>query len=214
MSNWLKAYRESHADFAKDGTIDFIGSDPFAAFSRWFEQAAAAKEVEANAFVLSTVQHDLQPSSRIVYLKEMRQEAFVFYTNYHSHKGQDIAENAKVSMLFFWPGLMRQIRIEGVATQVPRSESEAYFASRPRESQLGAWASAQSAAMSSRQQLISALEQYDAQFPSEVPCPPHWGGYQLAPSAFEFWQGQASRLHERKCFVLENGSWTALFKQP
>jgi pyridoxamine 5'-phosphate oxidase len=207
MSEWLKAYRENHADFDHPSGIDALGSDPFIAFSNWFDQAAAAQEKEANAFVLSTASPDLRISSRILYLKELHGQSFIFYTNYLSHKGQDISRQEKVSMLFFWPGLMRQIRIEGRVQPIDAAISDAYFASRPRESQLGAWASAQSAVLPSRQALIAQFEYYDQQFPELVPRPPHWGGYALQPDYFEFWQGQPSRLHDRKSFLLQDDVW-------
>jgi pyridoxamine 5'-phosphate oxidase len=213
MSEWLKKYRENHADFDK-GSLNDVGTDPFIAFSAWFDEAVNHGEAEANAFVLSTATTEEGVSSRIVYLKELKDERFVFYTNYLSQKGQQIAAHSKVSMLFFWPGLQRQLRIEGTAEKIAEQESDAYFASRPRESQLGAWASRQSETLEGAGDLIAAFEQYDQQFPNDVPRPPHWGGYAIQATSIEFWQGRPSRLHDRVVFVAENGSWKQIRKNP
>lgn len=214
MSEWLKKYRENHADFDKGASLKDLGSNPFAAFSRWFDEAVQHGEVEANAFVLSTATADEGVSSRIVYLKELKDERFVFYTNYLSQKGQQIAKHPNVSMLFFWPGLQRQLRIEGRVDKVSEDVSDAYFASRPRESQLGAWASQQSKELAHSEDLIAAFEKYDRQFPNEVPRPPHWGGYAIQATSIEFWQGRPSRLHDRIVFVDENGQWKQIRKNP
>jgi pyridoxamine 5'-phosphate oxidase len=214
MSEWLKAYRENHADFDHPSGIDVLGLNPFLAFSTWFDEAAAAQEKEANAFVLSTLGQNSRISSRILYLKELQDQAFIFYTNYLSHKGQDISRQEKVSMLFFWPGLMRQIRIEGRVQAIDSTISDAYFASRPRESQIGAWASEQSSVLPTRSVLIERFVHYDQLFPNEVPRPPHWGGYALHAEYFEFWQGQPSRLHDRKSFSLQDGIWEVNLLNP
>ncbi|MEN9742571.1 MAG: pyridoxine/pyridoxamine 5-phosphate oxidase [Bacteroidota bacterium] len=207
MSEWLKAYRENHADFDHPSGIESLEADPFIAFSNWFDQAASAQEKEANAFVLSTLGAANRISSRILYLKELKDNAFIFYTNYLSHKGQDMSKNEKVSMLFFWSGLMRQIRIEGRVLTIDAAISDAYFESRPRESKIGAWASEQSADLPSRATLIERFEYFDQLYPNEVPRPPHWGGYALHADYFEFWQGQPSRLHDRKAYQLQDGIW-------
>lgn len=214
MSEWLKSYRENHADFDHPSGIDALGSNPFVAFSTWFDEAATAHEKEANAFVLSTLGPNARISSRILYLKELQDQAFIFYTNYLSHKGQDISRQEKVAMLFFWPGLMRQIRIEGRVQAIDAAISDAYFASRPRESQIGAWASEQSTILPTRSLLIERFEHFDQRFPNEVPRPPHWGGYALHPEYFEFWQGQPSRLHDRKSFSLKDGIWETNLLHP
>lgn len=215
MSEWLKQLRDSHSDFDKGGLIESIGEDPFKGFSIWFDEAIVNKELEANACVVSTVDaSDLQPSSRIVYLKELKDEKFIFFTNYLSHKGQDISVNPKASILFFWPGLQRQLRIEGTVSKVSAEESDAYFSSRPRESQLGAWASHQSEILEKRDDLIKRLEEFDLKFPDLVPRPSHWGGYKLEPTYFEFWQGRPSRLHDRLVFEYEGNQWKKYRKNP
>lgn len=214
MSEWLKAYRENHADFDQPSAIGSLPSDPFTAFSQWFDAAVQAQEREANAFVLSTSNAELQASARILYLKELLGKQFIFYTNYSSHKGQELGQNPKAAMLFFWPQLMRQVRIEGRVQQIDPAISDAYFASRPRESQLGAWASQQSETLTDRAALIARFEVFDQQFPSAVPRPPHWGGFALEPNYMEFWQGQPSRLHERRVYEFSENHWKSKLLNP
>lgn len=215
MSEWLAKYREDHADFDLPSAIGALPSDPFTAFSEWFDTAVQAKEVEVNACTLSTyAQSKQQVSSRILYLKELLDQQFIFYTNYASHKGNDLSSTPSASLLFFWPKLMRQIRVEGIVSKVPTEVSDAYFASRPRESQLGAWASQQSEVLTDRQELIARFEAFDAKFPNEVPRPPHWGGFALKPHYFEFWQGQPSRLHERRAYQLQQNRWQSQTLNP
>lgn len=215
MSEWINKLRDSHADFDKGGLIDSLGTNPFKGFSLWFDEAISNNEIEANACILSTIEViTLQPSSRIVYLKELKNEQFVFYTNYKSQKGIELLENPKASLLFFWPGLQRQVRIEGLVEKVSKEESDVYFASRPRESQLGAWASNQSEVLNDRNDLISRLEEFDAKYPNEVPRPPHWGGYGLSPNLIEFWQGLPSRLHDRLVFQKTSDNWSTFRKNP
>jgi pyridoxamine 5'-phosphate oxidase len=214
MSEWLKAYRENHADFDQPSAIGSLPSDPFTAFSQWFDAAVQAQEREANAFVLSTSNAELQASARILYLKELLDQQFIFYTNYSSHKGQVLSKNPKASMLFFWPQLMRQVRIEGSVQQIDPAISDAYFASRPRESQLGAWASQQSETLTDRAALIARFEAFDQQFPSVVPRPRHWGGFALEPNYMEFWQGQPSRLHERRVYEFSENHWKSKLLNP
>ena len=214
MSEWLKAYRQNHTDFDQPSAIGSLPTDPFAAFSLWFDAAVNAQEREANAFVLSTCNTQLQASARILYLKELLGHQFIFYTNYSSHKGQELEVNPHASLLFFWPQLMRQVRIEGHVQQIDPAISDAYFASRPRESQLGAWASQQSETLSDRSALIARFEAFDLQFPATVPRPPHWGGFALQPHYMEFWQGQPSRLHERRVYALSQNEWKSKLLNP
>jgi pyridoxamine 5'-phosphate oxidase len=214
MSEWLKAYRQNHTDFDQPSAIGSLPTDPFAAFSLWFDAAVNAQEREANAFVLSTCNTQLQASARILYLKELLGHQFIFYTNYSSHKGQELEVNPHASLLFFWPQLMRQVRIEGRVQQIDPAISDAYFASRPRESQLGAWASQQSETLSDRSALIARFEAFDLQFPATVPRPPHWGGFALQPHYMEFWQGQPSRLHERRVYALSQNEWKSKLLNP
>ncbi len=214
MSEWLKAYRQNHTDFDQPSAIGSLPTDPFAAFSLWFDAAVNAQEREANAFVLSTCNTQLQASARILYLKELLDHQFIFYTNYSSHKGQELEVNPHASLLFFWPQLMRQVRIEGRVQQIDPAISDAYFASRPRESQLGAWASQQSETLSDRSALIARFEAFDLQFPATVPRPPHWGGFALQPHYMEFWQGQPSRLHERRVYALSQNEWKSKLLNP
>ena len=215
MSEWINKLRHSHADFDKGGLIDSLGTNPFDGFSMWFDEAMVNKEVEVNACVLSTVDNTtFQPTSRTVYLKELNKGLFVFYTNYKSQKGKELLENPKAALLFFWPGLQRQVRIEGIVEKVSVEESDTYFASRPRESQLGAWASYQSEILRDRNELIIRLEELEVTYPNHVPRPPHWGGYALSPELVEFWQGLPSRLHDRLIFQKTGENWSTFRKNP
>lgn len=203
----LKKFREGHDEFDNGHLECFDVSEPFDLFQSWTKEAVEIGELEANAFILSTVDRENQPSSRILYLKELIDGKLVFYTNYNSKKGQDIEINTKVSMLFFWPQSSRQIRVQGECTKVASTVSDDYFASRPRGSQIGAWASHQSETLTTRDELEDRVKEYEAKFEGEVPRPPHWGGYEVKPTRFEFWQGRPSRLHDRIVFSEENGIW-------
>lgn len=206
MSNPLDQLRDNHSDFSKNQEA-FQFNDPFLAFDSWFNSAVSSGEKEANAMVISTVNEAMKPSARVVYLKEISNQQFVFYTNYLSHKGKDLQQNPNASLLFFWPGLERQIRIEGIVNKISETESDAYFASRPRESQLGAWASHQSEPLTEMGEIMQRFKDLELEFPGEVPRPKHWGGMALRPTYLEFWQGKASRLHERVCFTLNDDKW-------
>jgi pyridoxamine 5'-phosphate oxidase len=176
---------------------DTASADPFAQFGVWFDDAKAASVPEPTAMALSTSSTHGSPSSRMVLLKEWGARGFVFYTNYGSRKGREIEHNAHVALLFFWPTLHRQIRIEGTAARVTREESAAYFRTRPRQAQVGAWASAQSTVVS-RGELDKRVAELEAEYAGrEVPVPPFWGGFRVAPDVFEFWQGRDHRLHDR-----------------
>jgi pyridoxamine 5'-phosphate oxidase len=196
LSGLRKNYESGHL-----GERDLADS-PYDQFALWFRQASDAHIPEPNAMILSTSGRSGTPSSRVVLLKEFGTEGFTFYTNYHSRKGIDIAENPHVALLFSWITLERQIRIEGVAEKNHPMESDAYFISRPTGSRLGAWASEQSAPISSRELLEQRMAYYSEQFGESVPRPDHWGGYVVKPSMFEFWQGRADRLHDRFRYTL------------
>jgi len=190
------------ADLRKDYTqasLDegSVCKDPFQQFEIWLNEALKAQLPEPNAMVLSTVGFDGSPSSRVVLIKGVDSQGIVFFSNYQSVKGRQIAQNPKASLLFFWPELERQVRIEGLLERVSAEESDAYFHSRPLESRIGAWASAQSEPISSREALAKAFEDFRQELGPQPPRPDHWGGYRLAPHRFEFWQGRPSRLHDR-----------------
>ena len=184
-----------------------IDKDPFNQFQAWFDEALKGDFPDPNAFVLSTAGKDCKPSSRVLLLKGFDHRGFVFFTNYESRKSREIAENPKGSMLFFWDKLERQVRIEGIIEKISHEDSETYFKTRAYLSRLGAWASEQSRPLKSRFALMRKVALAAIKFPSEVPLPPHWGGYILRPEGFEFWQGRSNRLHDRFSYKLSNGNW-------
>jgi pyridoxamine 5'-phosphate oxidase len=186
-----------------------VSADPIEQFRRWFDEAVAAEVVEPNAMCLATATPDAYPSARIVLLKEVDARGFVFYTDYRSRKGRELADNPCASLCFFWAELERQVRINGAVQRVSRAESDVYFQSRPRGSRIGAWTSAQSSALASRDVLEQQLAEHEARFGEDghVPLPDHWGGYRIVPEEIEFWQGRSSRLHDRIQFRREAGAW-------
>ncbi|MFK7784136.1 MAG: pyridoxamine 5'-phosphate oxidase [Crocinitomicaceae bacterium] len=213
MSNPLDQYRDNHHEFQNEVTGD-LDNDPIIVFKEWFSIAHDADELEANAFVLGTTSADGQASSRVLYLKEILDGQLIFYTNYTSQKGQEIAANPKVSMLFFYPKSSRQIRVEGICTKADVSVSDAYFNSRPRGSKIGAWASLQSEELFNMSELSDRVKALEEKYPNEVPRPEHWGGYQVQPTRVEFWMGKKSRLHERIVFDRVSDGWKKYRKNP
>lgn len=180
-----------------------LEKNPFAQFSRWFEEARRQQPNMHEAMTVSTCGSDGIVSSRVSLLKSFDGRGFVFYTNYNSRKGQQISDNPRVSLCFYWPGLHRQVRIEGVAVKTTAEEADAYFATRPRGSQLGAWASNQSTVIPGRGDLDQRFRELEANYRDRpVPRPPHWGGYRVIPVEIEFWQGRADRLHDRFVYRL------------
>jgi pyridoxamine 5'-phosphate oxidase len=214
MDDFLDAIRNDHHNFDKGKLSDHFGDNPLELFKKWYKEAFESTQAEPHAMSLSTVSAEGKPTSRIVYLKELAEDGFVFYTNYKSEKGKHLESNPHVSILFFWNVLEREVRIEGKATKVSAALSNEYFASRPRGSQLGAWASHQSDVLEDRSELELRLIELAEKYPNEVPRPPHWGGYVIEAQKLEFWQGRPSRLHDRIVFEKENDSWEIYRKNP
>ncbi len=201
----IAALRKSYekAELSEDASH----ADPLRQFEQWLHEAIRAELPEPNAMTLATVGSDLRPSTRVVLIKGYDERGIVWYTNYDSRKGRELAGNPYAALQFHWVELERVVRIEGVVEKVSPEESDAYFASRPLDHRIGAWASPQSQVIDSRAVLVANAAKYAAQFLLNPPRPPHWGGYRLKPDAWEFWQGRKSRLHDRLRYRLDNGRW-------
>lgn len=201
-------YSKIRRSYEKNELIESnVNDNPFFQFKNWFDEAINSDFPDPNAMTLATSSFDGKPSARIVLLKEFSEDGFVFYTNYLSKKGSNIQDNPFASLLFFWDKLERQIRIEGSVSKISEVESKKYFDSRPRESRVGAWASKQSHKLIGREEVENRFNNYNNKFGEEVPFPDFWGGYIVKPTYFEFWQGRASRLHDRITYEQKDNNW-------
>ncbi|NIN73483.1 MAG: pyridoxamine 5'-phosphate oxidase [Gemmatimonadetes bacterium] len=191
------------------------GPDPLTLFTEWFEDAKRSGIYLPDAMTLATASKDGRPSARLMLLKGFDERGFRFFTNYESRKADDLTDNPRAALVFHWSRLQRQVRVEGKVEKLPEQESQEYFATRPRGSQLGAWASNQSSPIDDRRQLEESFREHEARFKgADVPLPPFWGGYRVIPDAIEFWQGRANRLHDRLRYTLGDDGWTVARLSP
>jgi pyridoxamine 5'-phosphate oxidase len=208
MTDPTRAIADLRKSYERDELDESASAaDPLQQFEHWFRQALAAELPEPNAMTVATVAGDGRPSTRIVLIKGYDARGIVWYTNYESRKGRELAGNPHAALQFHWVELERVVRIEGRVEKVEAAESDAYYQSRPLDSRIGAWASPQSQVISSRAVLVTNAARYGAQYLLHPPRPPHWGGYRLVPDRWEFWQGRKSRLHDRLRYRLDEGQW-------
>ena len=208
-------YADLRRDYAAGGLAEGdLAPDPFAMFQRWDDDAVAADLYEPNAMVVASVSAEGRPSSRMVLLKGFSEQGWVFFTNLGSRKGVELRANGHCALLFPWHPLERQVRIDGIATELPRADVDAYFAQRPRVSRLGAHASHQSREVASREALDEAWAAADTAYPDEVPVPAEWGGFRVAPDAVEFWQGRPGRMHDRLVYRRDDRGWSTVRLAP
>ncbi|MBJ59332.1 MAG: pyridoxamine 5'-phosphate oxidase [Flavobacteriales bacterium] len=203
----MKSIKNLRTDYLKSElNVEDLAEEPVTLFKKWLSQAISYSN-DANAFVLSTVNSYGLPSSRVLLLRDVTEKGFSFFTNYSSRKSQEIEVNPNVCMNFFWPEMERQVRINGSINRLSEKESDDYFNSRPYESKIGAWSSPQSQLIKSREVLEKKIKEIKKKYPNEVPRPENWGGYFIIPNEIEFWQGRASRLHDRFLYKKEGKSW-------